>query len=150
MLIEPAHSERTDCLPNLKGLASVMSSKMRTAYLEDAPKCTVETPHLGINLPKEPRVFLETARSNDTKLAKKTGGANRPEEGSGQIAHERGSDFTRIDHWGDAPDINSLDQTSEAGFLHAPGDVSASVTTLIARDGLVILPGDSTYLGRRH
>ena len=95
VLFEPAQSDRTGGSGNLEGLANVMTPDRD---VDDTARCTVETPHLGVILPNEPRVSLETIQSNDIKSINMNGGADRPEESTGQIAHRSGFEFTRIGH----------------------------------------------------
>src|SRR6056297_2728868 len=129
VLFEPAQSDRTGGSGNLEGLANVMTPDRD---VDDTARCTVETPHLGVILPNEPRVSLETIQSNDIKSVNMNGDADRPEESTGQIAHKSGFEFTRIGHAADVFDINSPNQTSETGALHARRDASALAQTQIA------------------
>src|SRR6056297_2487631 len=95
VLFKSARFDRTRGSGNLKGLAYVMTPE---EDVDDTAGCTVETPHLGVILPNEPRVSLETIQSNDIKSINMNGGADRPEESTGQIAHKSGFEFTRIGH----------------------------------------------------
>src|SRR6056297_2168951 len=129
VLFKSARFDRTRGSGNLKGLAYVMTPE---EDVDDTARCTVETPHLGVILPNEPSVSLETRQSNDIKSTNMNGGADRPEESTGQIAHKSGFEFTRIGHAADVFDINSPNQTSETGALHARRDASALAETQIA------------------
>lgn len=146
---EHAQGDQTGFSQSLKALANIMSSEAGATYHDDTPIGTVETPHLRINLPIEPSVSLETMRLDDTQSANRNGGADRYEEGEGQIAHKSGFEFACIDREVGVFDMNIPNQGPVARLLHAREGAPGLEKTHIALNGLMTVFGNTKHLGRR-
>ncbi len=127
-----------------------MSSERGAAYRNDVPPNIVETPHLRANLPKETGASLETLQFDDTQAADRNGGADRYEEGNGQIAHKSGFEFAGNGRDVGVFDINVSNQGAVARILHACRDAPELEKTNIPLNGLLTVLDNTKHLGRRH
>ena len=150
MSFEPAQAGWTESLPNLKDLAFVMWSEGGVAYRNEKTQNIVETPHLRVNLPKGQGASLETMRFDDTQSADRSGGADRYEQGDGQIAYKSGFEFAGIGHEVGVFDMKVSQRDTMARILRAHEDALGFEKTHIVLNGLLTVLGTTQHLGRRH
>ena len=150
MSFEPAQAGWTGFSRDLKDLAFVRSSKAGAPYRTGTTLNIVEKPHLRINLPKGLGAPLEAMQFDDTQAADRNGGADRYDEGNGQIAHKNGFEFAGIGRDIDVFDINVSKEGAVAWILPAYGDAPELEKTRIALNGLLTVLSNMKHLARRH